>query len=63
MANLQTSQGVTREDFTRLLDAYAAAAMDVAIRQERNRPAWDQERAVTAAARARKAVEDAVFGP
>jgi hypothetical protein len=52
---------ITRDEFRKLLDAYGAAAMAVAIQAERNRPEADQRRAVNEAANARNALENAVF--
>lgn len=54
---------VSREEFRLLLDAYGAAMLTVAIREERNRPDKDQRDALNAAANARNALETAVFGP
>ena len=54
---------ITREIFRRLLDTYANAVADVAIRKERNRPDRDQLQAEHAAVNARNALEAEVFAP
>lgn len=58
---IKTSE-VSREEFNRLLDAYANAAMAAAIRAERNRPDHDQRKALDDAASIRQALNRLVFG-
>jgi len=57
----QTPQQMTRAEFCQLLDAYANAAMTVALAQERHARPRDLHQALGEAANARRMLECSVF--